>query len=327
MEGFKIMISIEVEEKPDANWNKRLINNKLGSIYQTKEWSILVSKKDQKPLFLKFVDEKGSIISQLLLFERQRFETKRKFSKILRNIPGQKKLLLTWSYGPVIFQEKIDEVFQCLSKFLISRNSKVLGWTHPLLNTNLLKIIPKLKLIPWATFIIDLKKSTDEIYLKIDKHSGRKNIERSIKRGVEINELNEKNLSEHVKLYNMEHSATSELLELDDMLHFWKLLKPLGYSGFIATKDDKTIGALLFSYFNKHIIEGGVARSKFDTQNNLYSQDLIKWKIIEWGVQNNMRTYNLAGVNPNPSDSKEKGIFRYKKKWGGEQFAYWCLKL
>ena len=163
------MITIEINDKPDNKWNNRLLDNKLGTIYQTKEWAILVSKKDQKSLFVKFIDEKGAIIGQLLLFEKHRFESKRKFSKVLRNIPGPKKSLLSWSYGPVIFNEKIDQVFQSLSKFLISSNSKVLGWTHPLLNTNLSKIIPNLQLIPWATFIINLKKSTDEIYSKIKR--------------------------------------------------------------------------------------------------------------------------------------------------------------
>jgi len=31
------MISIEVDTKPDSNWNKRILQSKFGSIYQTEE--------------------------------------------------------------------------------------------------------------------------------------------------------------------------------------------------------------------------------------------------------------------------------------------------
>ena len=83
---------------------------------------------------------------------------------------------------------------------------------------------------------------------------------------------------------------------------------------------------MFFSYLGKFIIEGGIIRSDEDKKNNLYSQDLIKWKIIEWGIDNKMNFYNLAGFNPNPTSEKEKGILRYKKKWGGEQVLYWLIQ-
>jgi len=82
----------------------------------------------------------------------------------------------------------------------------------------------------------------------------------------------------------------------------------------------------MFSTFNKLIIEGGVVRSVEDFKNKLYSQDLIKWKIIEWGVENNMKFYDLAGFNPHPQSKKEEGINRYKEKWGGEKRNYWLIK-
>jgi len=82
----------------------------------------------------------------------------------------------------------------------------------------------------------------------------------------------------------------------------------------------------LFSYFNNYIIEGAVARSNKDTLEKLYSQDLIKWKIIEWGIENNMKYYDLAGFNPDPKSEKEKGIMNYKKKWGGRKYDYWIIR-
>ena len=63
-----------------------------------------------------------------------------------------------------------------------------------------------------------------------------------------------------------------------------------------------------------------IARTTIDTEEKLYSQDLMKWKIIEWGIENKQKYFDLTGFNPNPISEKEKGILRYKKKWGGKKY-------
>ena len=104
------------------------------------------------------------------------------------------------------------------------------------------------------------------------------------------------------------------------------MLKPIGYSGYLAKKDDVVLGGLMFSSFNKLIIEGGVVRTIEDVNKKLYSQDLIKWNIIEWGIENKMNYYDLAGFNPQPISKKEEGIKRYKEKWGGERRNFWLIR-
>ena len=208
--------------------------------------------------------------------------------------------------------------------YLKSQNCKVKGLGHPLLPHNTSFLEPKIKITNWITYLIDLNLPIDELYNKIEKHSGRKNIERSIRRGVEIDEITHKSLVEYVNLMNNGKNKEKKM-DLKSMQKTWDVLKPLGYSGFLARKDGIAVGGLMFSHLNGHIIEAGVARSEDDWKNKLYSQDLIKWKIIQWGVKNKMKYYNLAGANPNPKSPKEEGILRFKKKWGGEKYNYWIL--
>ena len=62
------MISLNLTEKPDIKWNKRLLNSPMGNVYQTIEVSKFIKMtKGGKPVFLEFFDEKGEIIGQLLL--------------------------------------------------------------------------------------------------------------------------------------------------------------------------------------------------------------------------------------------------------------------
>jgi len=145
-------------------------------------------------------------------------------------------------------------------------------------------------------------------------------------RGVEVEEITDESLIEFHELINSMYKESGKRNTSYEILKLrWKLFRPLGFSGFLAKKDNQPVGGLLFSSVNGHIVESGVARSKKDTQEKLYSQDLIKWNIIKWGVENKMKFFNLNGFNPNPSSEKEEGIRRYKEKWGGKAYYYFRI--
>jgi hypothetical protein len=335
-----MVISTEIHHVADKNWNKRLIESKFGTTSQMSESSFQFIKNNQIPIFLKFIDNKGNIVGQLLLSEVQRFQENphreknftnklNKFSKLL-NLLKVKTKLYRWSYGPVIFNDELSlDVYSALRKFLLSDGQhQVLGWQHPYSISGLSGLKNSFNIIKWNTYIIDLSKTKDELFNNIEKHSGQKNIKRAIKRGIEIEEINEDNLFDYFTLLNSSKQNRGGLKSnYNYFSQVWKSFKPFGQYGFLAKKDSKPISGLLFSCISGHIIEAGVARSIADKTNMLYSQDLIRWKIIEWGVDNNMKGYNLAGFNPNLSTKKENGIFRYKKKWGGDLFDYYGIQL
>lgn len=324
MKNSTIKILIETTKEPDIKWNTRLLESGLGTVYQSKEVALHFQKQSKNVEFLKFIDNTNSIVGQLLLYKEPYFSqgVLGKFRKILDS-----KIIYKWSYGPVIFNPDLkNEIYIALEKFLLEKKCRVSGVEHPLSPSGAKKL-KNIKIVPWATFLIDLKKSQDELFNNFSKHNCQKNIKRSIKRGVVVEEINEKTLREYYELKTSNYTNFTENEDkFENLLNWWKLLKPIGYSGFIARKDQKPIGGLLFSFMCEHIIEGGVARSKEDLTKNLYSHDLIKWKIIEWGVQNKMNYYNLAGFNPNPKNQKEEGILRYKKKWGGKRYDFCIIK-
>jgi len=105
------MISIDVVEKPDPQWNERLKNSPDGTIYQTKEYgSYLQSRLKAKPIYLKFY-EKDEIVSQLLIF--QTHKGSKKISKwfgrgLIYSFAVRSSLLpkyIFWIFGPVIFNK------------------------------------------------------------------------------------------------------------------------------------------------------------------------------------------------------------------------------
>jgi hypothetical protein len=320
---MKNMITVESNFEPDQNWNARLLESGLGTIFQTKERGIFESAK-HKIIYLIFRDENYTIVAQNIIKVSERFTDKNRKDKLFNKIPTSRKKLYSWVYGPVIFKkERSKEIFHAFKQFLISEKCAISGWTNILFPGDPQSLSSNYEILSWGTLLIDLSQSKEIVYQNISKHSGRKNIERSIKRGVIVEEINEKSLLEYSNLINeMKNNDMNDKSQFENLLRRWKTYKPMGYSGFLARKDEHVIGGLLFSYVNGHILEAGVARSKIDKLNHYYSQDLIKWKIIEWGIEHGQKFYDLAGFNPNPISEKEQGILRYKEKWGGIPYYF-----
>jgi len=321
------MITIESTHDPDPDWNKRLLDSGLGTIYQTIERGMYIKSENVETYFLKFLDEDNKIIGQLLMSKYPRFIQTNLKRKFFSKVPGIKKEEFRWVSGPIIFKPELStEIYSSLKEFLLSKKAIVSGWTNPLMPGDPVGLENSFQIRKWGTHLIDLTKTKEEIYENIDKASGRKNIERSIKRGVAVEEITENSLIEFYELINtMREESGQEKSNYENFLRTWKLFKPIAYSGFLAKKNQTAVGGLLFSFVNRHILEAGVARSQTDTKEKLYSQDLIKWKIIEWGIENKMRYFNLNGFNPNPTSEKEKGIKRYKEKWGGKPYYYFRI--
>lgn len=309
-------LSIEITDDAPYDWNNFLLKNDTGIIHNTKEYAWYSPYEKQEPKFFRIIDESGNIKLQAVLLENKNQNFK---FKILSNLSRKYSNIIQWNYGPVTNSQEAIQVF---FNFLKKSKKRYRGTTHPLL------ILKKseLNFKNWATCLIDLSKEKDEIFLDIDKKSGRKNIERSQERGVEIEEITKKNLHEYIELYNKTKKRTGKTeTTSEQMENFWRLLNPIGFSGFITRKDGICVGGMLFSFFNKYVNEWGVARSIQDDTEKLYSHDLIKWKIIEWGIKHKMNWYDLSGFNPNPQTEKEKGIMRYKKKWGGKEFTQYFV--
>lgn len=317
------MIVIEESETPDKNWNNRLLSNKSGTIFQTKEYSRYVETElNGIPRFVKFLNSDDEIVGQIMYGEFSRLKGNGKINHILQKALSKFKLI-KWYYGPVIFDadcsSEITEEFQ---KFLLSKNCKIVGNESPLSSETLSNFRKPFTKQTWGTFLIDLSVDIENIWLNLDKHSARKNIERSQNRGVTIKEITFDDLKSYHELLNQTKKKTNSELDFSSTENLWRFLNPVGLTGFLAIHNENIIGGILVSAFNNYVNEWGVARSEYDTKNKLYSQDFLKWHIIKWGSANNFSYYDLSGVNPNAVSEKEKGIFRYKRKWGGKLIEF-----
>lgn len=164
----------------------------------------------------------------------------------------------------------------------------------------------------YNTFIIDLEKE-----LNLDR-SIKKNINKA--QDFKVSIISSKvELKEYYKAYK--DFRKSHGFRYDSYYIVEKMFDILGdnYKIFIAKKDHKIYSALgiIINYDEKQFIEVSAVRTK----ESKYDNDLLKYQIIQWGIKNNLRYYDLAGV-----DLNNEGIFRYKKKWGGELTKYYVYE-
>lgn len=311
-----------LEDDFSKNWNQNLTKSELGNIFNTIEYSKYAKNRlGWKPQFLTIIDPKGKLVGQSILFEYSTRKFGKNFNRMINKFSIKIPKKLRWTYGPIIFSNEKNIIFNEFLEFIHKTKNNVNGNTHPLLSLKFEK--SPLEISHWSTFLIDLKQSEENLLSKMDKKSVRKNIERSEERGVTVHEINEKSLMDYHEILNKSREELkNSTYNFEDTKKLWDLLKPLGFNGFIAKKDDKITGGITFSSFNNYINEWGVARTKKDTDERLYSQDLLKWKIIQWGKKFGNNFYDLSGANPEPQTEKEKGILRYKKKWGGTMKKY-----
>ncbi len=312
------MITLESNTEPDLNWNNRLLKSTSGSIYHTVEYSKMLRWLGREPYFLTFISQNGEIIAQLLGSKYSRFKKKGKVQSLLGNIISSKKDIFSWTFGPVLFDTNSNnQICEKLSDFLISKNYLVRGSEHPLTNKPLSNVKKPLISKNWSTYLIDLSLDEKNLWEKMDKHSARKNIERSIKKGIKVREISRSEIKFYQSIREETNPVPLEVLEKR-----WDYLHQLGWTIFTAFSNDAPIGGIMASSFNGYVNEWGVARTALDTKEKFYAQDLLKWSIIRWGIDNKFRFYDLSGVNPTPTDSKEEGILRYKRKWGGKNIFY-----
>jgi len=331
------MTEITFSYHPDSDWNKRLENSPLGTIYQTKEYaSYIQSRLKAKPLFITFNSKNGDIIAHLLAF--QTFRGKGRIAKsfgrgfLYSSISKIQSILpkdLFWTYGPVVIDNNYKtEIYESIAYFLNSWKGRLRGTLHPLEPFFQLSYPCNFKQEKTGTFIIDLTQDIEAIFKKTDNHSVQKNIKRSSERGVTVTRIeSEDDLLAYynlLKSFRIEQNHTQYTKQ--DIFEGFKMLKNVGCDGFLAWYKGEPIGGISLTSFNGYINESGIARSQKDKENNLYSQDLLRWNIIEWGVKNNFRYYDLSGVKPENQTPKEAGIFRNKKKWGGPLYEHWVFK-
>lgn len=326
--SFNVKVSTVVDEN---EWNDELKKNPGSTIYQNTIWQKLYHKSfNSKPIFITVTNQFGNIVGQLACLIHKNMLWRE--SHILISKIGNKLELgiqLWWYHGPIIHDdinanEILSLILSSVDKIAKKNNVELIrGISSPLTSQFPPEIFQNLgySLDPKLTFVINLNQNLDELYNSLKKDT-RYYIRKSEKEDFKFELAEEMNdminfqdlKSETKKLEGKEHFRSPHFWE-----NHWKIMQNNGYEELLLAKSNEKIeGTILTLFFNGNSIQHALSNSP--------DKDLVgtflTWNTIKWAQKMNFRTFDFAGVDPNPKSKKEKGIFFYAEKFGGEKYEY-----
>lgn len=330
--NFQTKISHKVNEDI---WLKRLLDHKASSVYQTPNWSKTYFETfESKPIFVTVLDNEGNIVGQLsALLHTKYFWAD---SNILSKTLGSKLKLgstIFWRYGPIIhdkknFDEIIKEIFNSVEDFAEKNNvSFIRGSFPPLSNYNSESFLHNRNytIKKWSTYITSLDKKSEELFNSLDK-SVRYDVRKGEKNELEFEVATDFSLLQRYSdlKYNAKERAGQRRGKVPTFYkNEWKNLHEEGLGKLMIVKHKgKPISGILCFVFNKNIIQHGVVNSE---NTKLQGGSFATWNTLKWFLENNYVSFDMSGVNPEPSSKKEARIDFFKSKWGGEKYDYFTF--
>jgi FemAB-related protein (PEP-CTERM system-associated) len=165
----------------------------------------------------------------------------------------------------------------------------------------------------YVTFEIDLTKGIESLWRNLDKKT-RNAIRKAMKNGIGVEEVkNENGLKLYYKLYlkmQKRHGSPPNSFKL--FYNIYRQLQPMGIMRILLAKyQGKTIGGIITFHFNRIIYWwGNVTEPDY---RHLNPANLLLWKVIEWGDENNFKIFNLGRTR------KGTSIHHFKDGWGGKE--------
>ena len=176
----------------------------------------------------------------------------------------------------------------------------------------------------WATFHVDVNRPEEEVWASLGK-TARKAVRRAEKQSISVRRI--KDLAELEDYYRFAVDVRAEtdrqLIGFKDFETMWRHLRGPGiYETFVALVNGRRAAGLSVWGHGDMVTELGAFVPQWSKDAGLNAGDALKWNIIRWACKQEIKTYDLAGFNPDPIDEKERLITRFKAKWGGQRVDF-----
>jgi lipid II:glycine glycyltransferase (peptidoglycan interpeptide bridge formation enzyme) len=325
-------VSLEIIKTPDENWDKRVEKGE-GDIYQT----TIYAKFQEDCLgmntdYLLVRDEGGNVVGQLMLTSGPRFaKYLNKERPRLKRFFEKHFMVYTSIRGPVILkQERKKEIYEIiLDKIeeLAKKNYAVKDFSLPVReDKEIYELFLKRGFYSddWGTVVVDTTQPVEKLWANLQK--SRRNIVRGgEKQGLSVRKA--KNEEDYKKAYTLlkEMSDRNNVFchSLEYYIKFFSIFNNQNEGGiFLVEKDNLPLATITLYVFNDKAAQTAVAYSSKCLSEKISATDFIEWFLIKYCHDNQIKSYDLAGIRPNSKDKKTINLMEFKLRWGGEKIDY-----
>jgi lipid II:glycine glycyltransferase (peptidoglycan interpeptide bridge formation enzyme) len=307
------MDDLKVIQNPDKEtWSEFVYNHPHSNIYQTPEMAeVYRGTKNYEPISLAVVDDTDKILAVMLavvIKEIDGFLGSFSARSIIQGGPlcvendeGIKALtIMLEEYGKLIKKRALySEIRNMHDTSQFKYQFRELGYNFE----------------DHLNFLIDLNKPTDEIWGKISR-SMRKNIKRAQKKGVRVEELEDRELIStfYEFLEDVYHQAKVPLVDVSFFYSVYDILVKKNMAKFhLAKYNRKYIGGRLSLMYNKTIYADYVGVP--NRHKNLHANPLLNWHVLKWGLENGYHIFDFGGAG---KPNKNYGVREFKRQFGGK---------
>ena len=170
-----------------------------------------------------------------------------------------------------------------------------------------------------CTLVIDLTKSKEELWKQLEER-GRRGIRKALKQGVIVEEG--KTLEDFRTYYEISKSTAQRLQTGPVSFRLMMALrenfsKNGNFKLFLAKHNGAAVAGVIIVKWRDRVWgwHGASLSRSWPLNANL----LIHWNIIDWGVKNHLKSYDLMGIPcTNDSSRPKHGLYLFKTQLGGE---------
>lgn len=297
------------------SWKRLQDNSSTCDIFQTLEWAeMLKNVSEGGPHFLVLLHNSEPIGGCLLSFPK---------------IPLSPFKVIEIRGGPLCISGYENAAIESLADYL-ERNKKNVIYKYaqpsPQLNSKAGKLFVKkgFKTSRNYTFLTDLTRTENELWSKLNKRA-RWGVRKAKRSGVKVAQAtSEQEWDDFYRLHELhclKHGYTS-LLPTALFKSIYKILYPQKMAKlFLAQLDNKVIAGTLLLMHRKYVVF--FRNASISEYLRFEPNNILQWISIKWGKENGAEIYDMGGIMlPTSRKSYLYGLYKYKKKWGGQLVEY-----
>jgi hypothetical protein len=327
------MLTVRVTQEVNAPaWNSRVDADPHGAVFQTVPWAgYQAAYLGDTPHFLT-VSDGAEVIGELLVLETLRGQESVLAGgrRWLRRVVTPLLKTLQWRQGPVVTQpERRAEVLRmCLDATeMLAGQRGVTGIEEASIpigceDMRLAAVFAEYayRAEPRATIVVDVSQPVEQLWEGL-RSEARTRVRKAQKQGVTVRRLD----------------GAEDLCRFHELVTAWR--QAAGFPPYAAARYEQMVrhlgshcaiflaeheGASAAGAGILHLGDRGYVFTPVQSLavRDLGAGDLLHWELLRWSHERGLTTLDLAGVAPEPRSEKERGIRRFKEKWGGRLVEY-----
>jgi CelD/BcsL family acetyltransferase involved in cellulose biosynthesis len=329
-------MKVEIVPQVDAAaWNERARTMPGASLFQTSHWAeYMRAYLGARPHYL-VGRENGEVVMQLLLLESLRGRESIS-SPLVRRLTSVAEPLLRvfgWREGPLVQTPSRSPAALAACLPVLEEAARVFGATaledayHPVgqgdAAGNVALVSSGYQIEQRSTLHLDLRRPLADLWKNLEEGVARTPVRKARRQGLVFQEVEHPDDVTAFTRLVQAWRQQQRLVPFPPAKYHEMFLHLRPYcSMFLARHDSTPVGGIGVWHFGGKANLFTPVQSMVARERHIYAGDFLYWNLIEWCHARGLEVLDLSGISLSDGSPKDRGIRKFKEKWGGRVVSY-----